>query len=206
MSLDEGVIKFQLDHTPADSFHESHITELNQWRKWMYDLGLIGIIDTPQGAVGYGNISVRTAEGFLISGSQTGHLADLGAQHYALVTAAFPEENRLVSRGPIKPSSESLTHAVVYQQDPAINWVLHAHHKPIWLAAERLGIPQTSQDAAYGTPEMATETTRIFVETDVKEVRIFSMAGHEDGIVTFGETAELAAGVMEKYLRSAENS
>ncbi len=200
---DEGVIKFKLDHTPADPFPDAHITELNRWRKWMYDLALIGIIDTPNGPVGYGNISVRTEEGFLISGSQTGHQADLTAGHFALVTAAFPEENRLVSSGPIKPSSESLTHAVVYQQDPAINWVLHAHWKPVWLAAERLNIPQTSPDAAYGTPEMAVETGRLFAETDVKQVGIFAMAGHEDGIVSFGCNAEEAARVMKKYLKLA---
>jgi ribulose-5-phosphate 4-epimerase/fuculose-1-phosphate aldolase len=120
------------------------------------------------------------------------------------VDAAYPKENRLVSRGPIQPSSESLTHAVVYAQDPAIRAVLHAHHKPIWLAAKRLGIPSTAADVAYGTPEMAAETARLFRETDVRQVGMYAMAGHKDGIVSFGETTEQAARVMEKYLELAK--
>jgi hypothetical protein len=50
---------------------------------------------------------------------------------------------------------------------------------------------------------MAIETARLFNETNVVEKGIFAMAGHEDGIVTFGESAETAAGVMEKYLKLA---
>lgn len=197
----EGVIKYQLDHTPSDPLPESWIAEINPWRKWMYDLALIGIVETPEGRVGYGNISLRLDEGFIISGSQTGHLADLDASQYALVTTATPEKNRLVSSGPIKPSSESLTHAVVYQQLPTARVVMHAHHKGIWLAAERLGLPLTSPDAAYGTVEMAIETARLFAESNVIDKGVFAMAGHEDGIVTFGETGEQAASVMDKYLK-----
>lgn len=200
---DEGVIKFQLEHTPAEPLSREALAELERWRGWMYERGLIGVVATEHGPIGYGNISTRHPGGFIISGSQTGHLPHLEARHYTLVTAADPAQNRLTSRGPIQPSSESLTHAVVYEQDRQINWVLHAHCRPVWLAAARLGIPQTAPDVAYGTPEMAAETARLFVETNVKEIGMFAMAGHEDGIVSFGETAVQAAGVMEQYLRLA---
>lgn len=201
----EGVIKFNLEHTPAGPLPESDLVEIIRWRQWMVDHRLIGMIETPDGPVGYGNISVRCTsgghpQGFIISGTQTGHLPQLDKTHFALVDAAHPEENRLVSRGPIKPSAESLTHAVVYAQDSAICWVLHAHYKPLWLAGERFGFPLTSPDAPYGTPEMAVETVRLFKETDVRQKGIFGMAGHEDGIVSFGETAKQAAGIMRKYL------
>jgi ribulose-5-phosphate 4-epimerase/fuculose-1-phosphate aldolase len=200
---DEGVIKFQLDHTPAEPLPWEALAKLERWRGWMYAHGLIGVIETEHGPIGYGNISVRHGQGFIISGSQTGHLPRLDASHYTLVTAADPAHNRLHARGPIKPSSESLTHAMVYDQDPQIGWVLHAHWRLVWLAAARLGIPLTAPEVAYGTPEMAGETARLFAETKVKEIGIFAMAGHEDGIVSFGETAEQAAGVMEQYLRLA---
>jgi ribulose-5-phosphate 4-epimerase/fuculose-1-phosphate aldolase len=196
----EGVIKFQLDHTPSDPLPDELIDQINPWRKWMYDRALIGVVEISGAMVGYGNISLWVDDGFIISGSQTGQLSDLTADHYALVTAAYPQENKLVSRGPVKPSSESLTHTVVYLQHPTAQVVMHAHHKGLWLAAERLGLPRTSPDAAYGTPEMAVETARLFAETNVGELGIFAMAGHEDGIVTFGESADQAATVMEKYL------
>jgi L-ribulose-5-phosphate 4-epimerase len=201
----EGVIKFKLEHTPAGPLPESDLVEIIRWRQWMIDHGLIGVIETPDGPAGYGNISARCTsggypQGFIISGTQTGHLPRLDKTHFALVDAAYPDENRLVSRGPIKPSAESLTHAVVYTQDPAICWVLHAHHKPLWQAAKRFSLPLTSPNAAYGTPEMAVETVRLFKETDVRQKGIFAMTGHEDGIVSFGETAEQAADILQKYL------
>jgi hypothetical protein len=191
--MDEGVIKFKLEHTPAGPLPESDLAEIICWRQWMYARSLIGVIETPEGPIGYGNISVRHPQEFIISGSQTGHLAKLDKSHFAS------------SRGPIKPSSESLTHAVVYAQDPEINWVMHAHNKPIWEEAQRLGLPQTLSDVAYGTPEMAAETARLFRETDVCQIGIFTMAGHEDGIVSFGETAVQAARVMEKYLKKVSS-
>jgi hypothetical protein len=56
---------------------------------------------------------------------------------------------------------------------------------------------------AYGTPEIAIEVCRLFAETEVKERRIFGMGGHEDGIVTFGRTAEEAGAVMLTFLAEA---
>ena len=197
----EGVIKFHMEHTPAEPLPADELSELNRWRAWMFDRKLIGIVETPDGEVGYGNISTRRGGGFVITGSQTGDLAELTAAHYTLVTEANPEENKVVSRGPIKPSSESLTHAVLYQLDASIRWVMHAHQASIWRAAKDLGLPLTAAEVPYGTPEMAAETVRLFRETDVCQIGMFAMAGHEDGIVSFGESAEKAAAVMEQYLR-----
>jgi ribulose-5-phosphate 4-epimerase/fuculose-1-phosphate aldolase len=196
----EGVIKFRCEHTFSGPLSQEALAELNTWREWMFAHALIGEIDTPEGKVGYGNISCRLPEGFAITGSQTGHLAHLRPMDYALVTACQPEQNAVVSQGPVKPSSESLTHAVLYQIDEKINWVMHAHNAPLWQAAGRLGLPCTSPDAAYGTPEMAAETIRLFAESGVRQIGIFAMAGHEDGIVSFGETAMQAAEVMKRYL------
>jgi ribulose-5-phosphate 4-epimerase/fuculose-1-phosphate aldolase len=200
MPQQEGVIKFRLEHTLSDPLSQEKLAELNTWREWMFARGLIGETNTPQAKVGYGNISCRMLEGFAITGSQTGHLAHLTPKEYALVTDCRPEQNLVISQGPTKPSSESLTHAVLYQLDEKINWVMHAHHAPIWGAAKELGLPCTSPDVAYGTPEMAVETIRLFAETDVRQKGIFAMAGHEEGIVSFGETPEQAAEVLSHYL------
>ena len=197
---EEGVIKFRLEHTPAAPLGKEQVAELNTWRDWMFARALIGEIDTPQGKVGYGNLSRRLAAGFAITGSQTGHLAQLTPNEYAVVDTCSPERNLVVSHGPIQPSSEALTHAILYQVDEQIHWVMHAHHAPIWQAAKTLGLPCTSPEAAYGTPEMAAETMRLFAETDVRQTGIFAMAGHEDGMISFGETAEQAADVMRRFL------
>jgi L-ribulose-5-phosphate 4-epimerase len=44
----------------------------------------------------------------------------------------------------------------------------------------------TTVDVAYGTPEMAREVMRLFRAGDIRQTRIFAMAGHRDGIVAFG--------------------
>ncbi|MEM9777904.1 MAG: class II aldolase/adducin family protein [Chloroflexota bacterium] len=204
MNEKEGVIKFSLEYETAPALPAADITELNAWRKIMVMMGMIGQDDARYAGYGFGNISCRI-EGnrFVISGTQTGSIADLTAEHYAVVTACFGAENRVVAEGPVKPSSESMTHGIVYQLAPDIDWVIHVHDPHIWQAAERLNIPQTAADIPYGTPEMSAAVERLYAETDMKTQKIFSMAGHEDGVVAFGKTAEEAGGILLNMLALA---
>ena len=109
----------------------------------------------------------------------------------------------VTGEGPLKPSSESLTHGVIYELDQEVQWVMHAHSPHIWRQAGALQLPITDSDVTYGTPEMAAEVQRLFRETEVKARRIFSMGGHEDGIVSFGCTAEEAGTVLLTHLARA---
>ncbi|MEM9777550.1 MAG: class II aldolase/adducin family protein [Chloroflexota bacterium] len=204
MNEKEGVIKFSLEYEQAPPLPAAEISELNAWRKIMVMMGMIGQDDARYAGYGFGNISRRT-EGnrFVISGTQTGKIADLAAEHYAVVTACFGAENRVVAEGPVKPSSESMTHGIVYQLDPDIDWVIHVHDPHIWQAAERLNIPQTAADIPYGTPEMSAAVETLYADTDMKTQKIFSMAGHEDGVVAFGKTAGQAGSVLLNMLALA---
>jgi ribulose-5-phosphate 4-epimerase/fuculose-1-phosphate aldolase len=212
MSKQEGVIKFHLDFTPAPPLPDLEIAEINQWRAILYQHKLIGRDPARYGGYGYGNLSVRLApfdapaplRRFLISGSQTGDLAELGPEHYTVVSACYPAENRLVASGPLRPSSESLTHAAVYALDPAIRAVFHAHSPEIWHAAAQLNIPISGAAVPYGTPAMAAEVARLYDVTDMMQQRIFSMGGHEDGIVTFGASAKEAGDVLLAVLAQAQ--
>ena len=50
---------------------------------------------------------------------------------------------------------------------------------------------------------MAGEVARLFRETDVLQQGVFTMAGHEDGVVAFGASASEAAGrVINCYARA----
>ena len=100
-------------------------------------------------------------------------------------------------RGRVRLSSRI---AERYDADESIRFAFHAHSPDIWNFAERLGIPITDKKVEYGTPEMAEEVFSLFRETNVKDLGIFAMGGHTDGIFSFGETAQRAGEVLFYYL------
>lgn len=200
MTETEGVIKYQLDFTPA-GIDPAWLEEINAWRRIMYLLKLIGRDPSRYGGYGYGNISVRlpsekSQPAFIISGTQTGHLATLGPEHYAMVTSCDPKQNTIVAKGPIKPSSEALTHHSIYLSDPTAACVIHAHCPEIWRAAHALNLPVTRKAAACGTPAMALEIGRLFAETDIHQKGFLAMGGHTDGVVAFGRIPREAGTAM----------
>jgi ribulose-5-phosphate 4-epimerase/fuculose-1-phosphate aldolase len=195
MKEQEGVIKYQLEHSqqPIQAFPFSGI---NAWRTIAVRLDLIGQNPDRYDNIGFGNISQRVdanSDQFIISGTQTGHIEQLSPEHYCLVVKAEPHQNRLQSRGLCKPSSESLTHASVYAQDNAIQAVIHAHSPEIWKHTLALGLPHTNADVPYGTVEMATAVEQLFQSGKLTQPSLFTMLGHEDGVVAFGTNMQEAA-------------
>jgi L-ribulose-5-phosphate 4-epimerase len=201
MQEQEGVIQFDLQWRQTGVI-QTDITALNVWRGILWKLGLIGHDPRRYNGYDFGNVSQRhgTGQQFIISGSQTGHEAQINEHHYALVTDFNPDTNRVVAQGPVHPSSESMTHGVIYRLDSSVNCVLHVHSPDIWNAASALTLPLTRPEVAYGTPEMATEVSRLFSESDARTRGIFAMAGHQDGVVAFGPTPEVAGVTLIKIL------
>lgn len=192
MSIDEGYIKFDSTWTLGPAPDAKLTTLLDSWRRPLFDAGLIGHYDDL--GVGYGNLSVRAGGGrqFVISGTQTGHIESTSGQHYALVTDYDIDANRVCSTGPVEASSESLTHAAIYDLDPAINGVVHVHSESLWRASLSQ-LPTAAGDISYGTPGMARELGRLYRETDFATRGVAVMAGHEEGIIAFGASLEEAA-------------
>jgi len=192
MRVDEGYIKFTSDWTPGPPPERSIVDLLNTWRRPLHEAGLIGHYAEP--GIGYGNISARCDQPgkFVISGTQTGHLPVPDAEHYALVTAYDIAGNSVSCTGMVQASSESLTHAAIYELDPTIGAVVHVHSKRLW--RELLGqLPTTSESISYGTPEMANEFKRLYKTTAFAKTGIAIMAGHEEGIISMGVTLDQAA-------------
>jgi ribulose-5-phosphate 4-epimerase/fuculose-1-phosphate aldolase len=190
---DEGFIKFNCKWTKSSPLENTAISELNKWRRPLFDAGLVG--QFPDTGVGFGNISMQSKPDalFIISGTQTGHLADLTGTHYAQVTDYDICENRISCHGPVKASSESLTHAAIYELDAAIQAVVHVHSDTLWREL-RGRIPTTNPDVLYGTPEMAEEFRRLYRETDLASSEIAVMGGHNGGLISIGHDIATAAG------------
>jgi hypothetical protein len=183
--IDEGYTKYECEWRQAPALPAPSVAELNAWRNRLHERGLIGYY--PEHRVGFGNVSIREGDSnvFIISGTQTGHIATTDERHYARVVRCDIEANRVVCEGPVQASSEALTHAAIYALDPAIRAVVHVHDAGLWRALiDR--VPTTSRDISYGTPEMALEFRRLYAETDFAEHGVAVMGGHEEGIVSYG--------------------
>lgn len=201
----EGVIKYQLNHRLESLPDDYSMTEINVWRTLMMRLQLIGQNDARYEGYGFGNISQRdtNSEQFIISGSQTGHIPVLTINDYCLVTTAIPELNQIHATGNCKPSSEALTHASVYLQNKKIQAIIHAHCPEIWKNTVKLELPHTAKNIAYGTPEMAIAVNQLFQQDTWQQGSIFTMLGHEDGVIAFGKDLSQAANILIKQLSLA---
>lgn len=191
MPLDEGYIKYQSRWKRTAAPDPTRAALLEEWRRPLYDKALVGYYE--EHGVGYGNLSVRGEDPaqFLITGTQTGHLATTTTEHYALVTAYDIPGNTVHCTGPIQASSEAMTHAALYALDNAIGAVVHVHHATLW-HTHLNKLPTTDARVAYGTPEMATEFSRLYSHSDFRERGVAVMAGHDEGIVFVDKTIESA--------------
>lgn len=186
--MNEGYTKFRVHQTQGDLPDCPELSRLNELRTELHDLGLIGVL--PDG-IGYGNVSLRLNESdqFIISGTATGGKRDLALTDYCRVDSFDVRRNEVFCTGPIQASSESMSHGSVYQANPAIIYVIHIHSQAAFRFMLQNGYPRTSEQAAYGTPEMAEETVRVVRDAGAAQ-GIFVMAGHEDGVIAYGADLE----------------
>ena len=178
-------VKFTYQRARKDIAPFDALAELNACRRKLLDLLLIGL---DSNGIGFGNLSVRddATGNFYITGSATGGLPELTSTDCVRVVAYDFARNWLRYEGAAIPSSESLTHAAIYESDSSTSAVVHCHDSVLWRTLlDR--VPTTSKTVAYGTPEMAYEIMRLFKGTDVRSRKMLVMAGHEGGIVTFGK-------------------
>ena len=187
-------VKFAYQRARADIAPFDALAELNACRRKLLEQRLIGV---DSNGVGFGNLSVRdgVSGNFYITGSATGGVPELTPPDCVRVVAYDFARNWLRYEGAAIPSSESLTHAAIYESDPTIFTVIHCHDLVLWRTLFDRA-PTTSNSVAYGTPEMADEIMRLFTASDVRSRKIFVMAGHQAGIVTFGKNLKDAFDVL----------
>lgn len=206
VSREEGVIKYDRSgfHL-TDALPESGYIDLENWRKELFGLALIGEYEDLK--VGYGNISMLKnlshlhhfdGPQFVITGTQTGKYPHLTGEHYTQVVAHDVEHSQLKSFGPVEPSSEALTHASIYLAAPTVAAIFHIHSTPIWEGMIRENLPGTPEGIEYGTLEMANCVSEL---TKGRNSGSFVMKGHQDGIIAYGRTLDEAGEEILKLYR-----
>jgi ribulose-5-phosphate 4-epimerase/fuculose-1-phosphate aldolase len=197
----EGVIKFSLVQESQNlTIHQSTLDTLNKVRSHCLKNEYIGV---DENGLGYGNLSIRLSKSsFLITSSQTGHLPELGFDEVSEVTGWEFLQNRLNYKGKSQPSSESMTHAAIYQASEEINAIIHIHQELLWLKLQN-GIPTTPATIAYGTPEMAFSvlewTKKSISANNNQDNYAIAMAGHHGGLLFYGKSLESVFGSISAY-------
>ena len=194
---DEGYIKFNLNwEEKSFDFSDKDFHEINSCRQKLYEAGFIGAY--PDG-IGFGNLSVRYNKNqFIISGSATGNFKNLSKNHFALVKDFDISKNNIQYVGLTKASSESLSHAAIYNSNSEVNAVIHIHHKGMWNTYLN-DLPTTDKKAEFGTPEIAIELAKLANLPS----GIIIMGGHPEGIIAYGKTIEKAYNILIEYFNKS---
>ncbi len=197
----DGIIKYTVDHQIAETPVFSGYEQLEALRTRLFTLGLIG----EKEGIGYGNLSMRYEESksFFITATQTGRKHSLSREYYTYISDYDFSTFKVISQGRHKPSSEALSHAMIYAIDDRITTVIHIHSFVLWKFMKSKNDLATT--AEYGTAQMVEEIAGLYTKLDPMIYNAFVMEGHEEGIITFGrsvEEAELALyAIMQAYLQ-----
>jgi len=180
---------------------------LNEWRTRLFYLQLIGVNE--QG-IGFGNLSIRLpgSRQFFITGTATGKFEKAGKQHYTMVKDYSFSGNSVTCTGPLRASSESLSHAAIYESDRHTQTVIHIHHRKMWEDGKNL-FPVTDPSCGFGTPDMAFEIGKQLRDGSTRKGGVLIMGGHPEGILFFGQGPEEAGKKVLSLLESispTENS
>lgn len=194
----DGIIKYSIEHQTAATTLFSDYNELEALRRRLFALGLIG----EKEGIGYGNISMRYkgSKSFFITATQTGNKQTLTKEYYTYISKYDFNTFKVFSRGVHKPSSEALSHAVIYAIDERITAVIHIHSLALWKFMKARDTLSTT--AEYGTAEMIEEISELYEGLDPIENNAFVMKGHEEGIITFGRSTEEAELILLNIIKA----
>ena len=191
----EGYVKYTCKWIRAQPLSHDQLSQLIEWRQKLYRLNLIGAYPNK---IGFGNISVRisNSDSFIISGTETGNIPILTEEHFSVVTRVDIDANTLECTGPIRASSEAMTHAAAYVADPKIMAVIHCHSPAMWKNL-LYKLPTTSRHAQYGTPQIARAITKI-VKQEKKRPTLIVLGGHEPGLLCAGKDLDEVGNIYTK--------
>ncbi|MCK4555160.1 MAG: class II aldolase/adducin family protein, partial [Candidatus Aenigmarchaeota archaeon] len=159
------------------------LSELIFWCKKFSELGIAPMHETGS----YGNLSARIGKGFIISSAGT-DLGNMQKKDFSEVVSVSGNKVRAI--GLVEPSSESVLHHAIYSVRPDINAIFHGHDALVVESAEKLGIPITKKEEAYGTQELMGQAKKLFAHD------YFVLKNH--GIISLGITMKEAGEMAEK--------
>ena len=189
----EGAIRFHYRLDPphaADTLDADRFERLGAWRNILQQLHLLGRDAHRYDGYAYGNMSTRdlqTPARFYVTASQTSGAPRLVPQDIVRIDRWNAERFEVTAAGTLPPSSESITHGIIYAADPTIAWIMHVHAPDIW----RRGAPAAPVHRGrcpLRFPAMAHAVAALL--GDCERPLVFVTLGHEDGVFACGATPE----------------
>ena len=132
---------------------DARLADIIRWGRAFDRLGLA----PSYGTGSHGNVSIRTAQGCLMSATRTFLGTITAAQFVEVVRCDVTTQPATVEyRGALLPSTDSLIHWHLYQWRPEVACVLHAHDALVLEHAAALNLSQTPREADAGSSELLT--------------------------------------------------
>jgi L-ribulose-5-phosphate 4-epimerase len=203
--MEKGYLQFRCDMQLAPPPGGAPALKLCRWRNRLWRAGLIGV---GADGIGFGNLSLRRDSGhsFLITGTGTGGMARLLPGQLTEVVSWSLAGNHVTCRGMVAASSETLSHAAIYECNSAVRAVIHVHHAGMWQRLKNCA-PTTDPVAEAGTPAMAFAIQRLLSSgapgsASSCTARVVVMGGHADGLLSFGPSLARAAHRLLRNLQA----
>lgn len=144
-----------------------------------------------------GNLSFRNSRGFVITagGKDKGKLTQ---RDFVQVLKASLDSMKVIAEGEEQPSSETLTHHLLYMERKDINAIIHVHDDTVLKNAHKLKIKSTERKHPYGTAELAKD-----IKKSVGDGNFLAVKGH--GVIALGKSMWEAGKIIETYHHAAGN-
>ena len=168
------------------------IKELISWCKKFSEIG----IAPKHGNASFGNLSARTKNGFITTGTGTDH-ENMKDSDFAEVISVSISEKKVRAIGLVAPSSESIMHYAIYSMRPDVNAIFHGHDAEVLKNAKKLGVPVTEKEEPYGSLELMEESKKLCVHD------YFILKNH--GIISLGKTMQDAGKRAIEMHKKAES-
>jgi ribulose-5-phosphate 4-epimerase/fuculose-1-phosphate aldolase len=185
--------KFRTEFSGREPPEDTRIYEIIRLGGKFHRMGLL-----PKEKGGHaGNMSFRNSRGFVITagGIDKGKLIH---KDFVQVLSCNIDTKVVKAEGETEPSSETLTHHLIYSKRKDVNAVIHVHDAKVLEHARSLNVPLTKKVHPYGTPELAYEIGKVLGKNSFIAVK-----GH--GVIALGKSLWEAGKFVETYHQAAEN-
>lgn len=205
--MTEAVIQFQCNLRPPgdEAAHAAAARTLGTLLEQARALGIVGRDpgrNPRYDGLAFGNVSTGTGAeaGFWVSATQTADLAVLEPDMAVRVEAWSIDANRVDARGRRMPSSETLSHAAIFEaRGSRPTTVVHGHAPRLWALADALELPVTDPAAANGTIAIARAVRALAID----EAGLIVMGGHRDGVLAYADSGPRAIAAIRDALEAA---